>query len=112
MTDSPAEKRKHQRINKKFVLQVAAEGKSSDVRDWTLVTTRNVSAGGVLFTYDRPLKEGTPLAFTIHFPDHAVKCKGQVFRTSPGEQKPFVSVAASLVGLGQRERDFLEKNVP
>ena len=110
MAEIQAEKRKYQRINKKFVLQVAAEGTSSNAKDWTLVTSKNMSAGGVLFTYDRPLKEGTSLAFTIHFPDHTVKCKGQVSRTSPGDQKPFISIAASLEGLGQRERDFLEKN--
>ena len=110
MGEAPAEKRKYQRISKKFVLEVAAEGATADAKDWTLVTSRNLSAGGVLFTYDRPLKEGTPLAFTIHFPDHAINCKGQVYRASPGERKPFVSIAASLEGLGQRERDFLEKN--
>ena len=110
MVEVIAEKRKYQRINKKFVLEVAADGATSDARDWTLVTTRNMSAGGVLFTYDRALKSGTPLVLTIHFPDHVVSCKGRVNRATPSEDKPFVSVAASLEGLGPREVDFLQKN--
>ena len=68
MTPDVKEKRKHQRINRKFVLKVAAEGDSPVARDWTLVTTKNMSAGGVMFTYDRTLREGTPLDFTIFFP--------------------------------------------
>ena len=104
------EKRKHQRIDRKFVLRVASEGESSVAEDGTLVTSRNMSAGGVLFTYDRQLKEGTSLDFTIYFPDHAVHCKGQVHRTVSCEPAPLVSVAASLEGLDQSDLDFIAKN--
>ena len=110
MTPDLKEKRKHQRINRKFVLKVAAEGDSPVTRDWTLVTTKNMSAGGVMFTYDRTLREGTPLDFTIFFPDHSVKCKGQVNRIVSAEAQPLVNVAASIEGLLEKDLEFLTRN--
>lgn len=112
MSPSQPDKRKYHRINKKFVLRVAADGTSAIAPEWTLVTSQNLSAGGVLFTYDRALKAGTSLAFKIHFPDHrSIDCNGKVFRVSARSEKPLVSVAASLEGLGERDRDFIEQYV-
>ena len=104
------EKRKFKRISRKFVLQVAANGYSADSKDWTLVTSQNLGAGGVLFTFDRALEKGTPLAFTIHFPDDVVNCRGRVLRSSPAGKKPFVHIAATLEGLSEREVEFLENS--
>ena len=109
MNPSSNEKRKHQRIDKKFVLRVDAEGASSVAKGWTLVTSQNLSAGGVLFTYDRVLKKGTPLNFTIFFPDHSVKCKGEVHRSVAAAQEPLVDVAASIEGLPQKDLDFITR---
>ena len=103
------EKRRHQRTDRKFVLRVADSNTQS--KEWTLVTSKNLSAGGVMFTYDKELKEGTPLDFTIYFPDHAVDCKGQVYRTSSADLQPLVSVAASIEGLPEKDREFLARNV-
>ena len=112
MSPNQPEKRKYRRINQKFVLTVAADGTSAIAPEWTLVTCQNLSAGGVLFTYDRTLKAATPLAFKIHFPDRrSIDCNGKVFRTSPRSEKPLVSVAASLEGLGMNDREYIERYV-
>ena len=103
-------KRQYPRLNKKVVLQVAPQGgKESVLSHWTLVTAKNISAGGVLFTYDRTLNTGTPLTFTIHFPEKTIRCEGIVHRTSPAEHQPLVNVAARLEGFHDGDREFIER---
>lgn len=107
---SSAEKRKHVRLEKKFVLRVAARGEEETVStQWTLVTSKNISAGGVLFTYDRPLDDGTALHFKIHFPKKTIECSGVVRRTNPTGLEPLVSVAARLDDLSRLDREFIEQ---
>ncbi len=107
---SPTEKRKDLRLEKKFVLRVAAQGEEETIStQWTLVTSKNISAGGVLFTYDRPLDNGTSLHFKIHFPKKTIECSGIVRRTSPTGLKPLVSVAARLNGLSFLDREFIKQ---
>lgn len=104
------EKRKHRRLSQKFILKVAPQGQEAGVSSqWTIVTSKNISAGGVLFTYDRRLAPGTPLTFKIHFPEKTLDCSGVVYRTSPSALQPLVSVAAKLDGLGLSDREFIEQ---
>ena len=105
-----AEKRQHPRLDKKFVLCVAPQGEEQSVStQWTFVTSKNISAGGVLFTYDRPLADGTALTFSIHFPGKTIQCSGVVRRTSPTALQPLVNVAAKLDGLASLDREFIEQ---
>jgi hypothetical protein len=105
-----SDKRQFRRLDKKFVLRVAPKGERETISpDWTIVTSKNISAGGVYFTYDRALNHGTPLSFKIHFPEKTIDCKGTVYRTSPSPFQPLVNVAAKLEGLGHTDRDFIEQ---
>ena len=107
---SPTEKRKHLRLEKKFVLRVATQGEEETVStQWTLVTSKNISAGGVLFTYNRPLNDGERLQFKIHFPKRTIECSGVVRRTIPTGLEPLVSVAAGLSDLSRVDREFIEQ---
>lgn len=105
-----ADKREYPRLNKKVVLQVAPRGEQETASSqWTLVTTKNISAGGVMFTYNRSLNEGTPLTLSIHFPEKTIRCAGVVHRTSPSLRVPLVQVAARLEGFHNGDREFIER---
>ena len=105
-----AENRKHPRMNRKVVLRVAPQGEEQTIsKQWTLVTSKNISAGGVLFTYDRPLDTGTALQFNIHFPKKTIQCSGTVRRTNPSALEPLVNVAARLENLDRLDREFIEQ---
>lgn len=107
---SDSDKRQFPRLDKKFVLQVAPRGEEEGTASrWTLVTSKNISAGGVLFTYDRTLNTGTPLTFTIHFPEKTIRCAGVVHRTAPAGREPLVNIAARLEGFGSGDREFIER---
>ena len=106
----PTEKRKYPRIDKKVVLRVAPQGEKETVSPhWTFVTSKNISVGGVLFTYDRPLDKGAVLSFKIHFPEKTIQCSGVVYRTNPSDIQPLVNIAAKLEGLASLDREFIEK---
>ena len=109
-SQNAAEKRNHPRLDKKIVLRVAAQGEEETISmSWTFVTSKNISAGGVLFTYDRPLNDGTPLNFKIHFPKKTIECSGVVKRTNPSGLEPLVNVAARLDSLSSLDREFIEQ---
>ena len=105
-----AEKRKHDRIDKKILLRVSLQEKDG-APEWTIVTSKNISASGVLFGYNRRLERGTPLYLRIHLPDHAIDCTATVRRTSPGALEPLTDVAVTLKGLEKNDRELIQKHV-
>ena len=105
-----AEQRKHPRLQKKFVLHVSPEGgDETTTSQWTLVTSKNISAGGVMFTYDRPLEIGTKIFFKIFFPERSIQCSGVVHRTHPSVLEPLVNIAVRLDGFGRGDLEFIER---
>ena len=105
-----AEKRKHDRINKKVLLRVSMQEKDG-APEWTIVTSKNISANGVLFGFNKKLDRGTPLYLRIHFPDHAIDCTATVRRTNPGLVEPLTDVAVALKGLERPDRELIESHV-
>jgi hypothetical protein len=68
-------------------------------------TTKNMSAGGVLFTSTVEIEAGEPIEYIITFPTHPIdggtvslRCLGKVLRTDPNgsEAEGSVLVAATL----------------
>ena len=104
------EKRKHVRIEKKVLLRIASQ-QNGTAPQWTLVSTKNISAGGLVFGYDRELERGTPLYVRIHFPSRAIDCNATVRRSSSGIIEPLNDVAVSLKGLDKGEKDFIRRFV-
>jgi len=49
---------------------------------WDMVTTRDLSAGGILFNYDKQVGIGIGAKFKVVFPfaDHLIECTGKVIR--------------------------------
>ncbi len=66
------------RIRKRFVLRASIQGEEPP--RWSYCTIHNLSASGILFTYDRPIAIGARLHLRIDFPDRLVECAGQVTR--------------------------------
>ena len=105
-----ADKRKHERIDKKILLRVSLKEKDG-APEWTIVTSKNISASGILFGYNQRLDQGTPLYLRIHFPDQSIDCTATVRRTSPGTYAPLSDVAVSLKGLEKGEQELIERYV-
>ena len=107
---SSDDRREHRRLDRKVVLKVVPkDGPEKVAEEWTIVTSKNISAGGVMFTYDRKLAQGTPLTFRIHFPERTIDCTGVVYRSNPSSLQPLVNVAAKLENLCRGDREFIER---
>ncbi len=105
---NPVNRRRYPRTREKFIVRVTLLEEPSE--EWTLVTTYDLSAGGIRFGYDRKLPDGTELLFKIYFPDRVISCSGTVKRVNKRSLKgPLQYVAARLEGLSLEEKDLLAK---
>ena len=105
------DKRKHERIEKKVLVKVSTQENDGGAPQWTIVTSKNISMGGLLFGFNKKLDRGTPLYLRIHFPDQSIDCTATVRRTIPGTYEPLNDVAVSLKGLEKNEQALIEKYV-
>jgi hypothetical protein len=58
------------RLMRRFDMRLPAIVVAGEAADELLTETQNVSARGVFFYLDRPLREGTPIHVTLTFPPH------------------------------------------
>ncbi len=105
------DKRKHERIEKKILVRVSIQENDGGAPQWTIVTSKNISTGGLLFGFNKKLEKGTPLYLRIHFPDQSIDCTATVRRTTPGVYEPLNDVAVSLKGLEKGEQQLIERYV-
>jgi len=88
------ERRKYKRIEKALIAKFksVADSGGNDVT-WNMVTLKNISAGGMLFNFDKKLQLHGILDIQINFPalKNPVKCRGKVLRVD--------KIVASLYGV-------------
>lgn len=94
------ERREHKRITKSFMSWLrfvpdAHKDKSFAYPvAWDIVTTRDLSAGGMLFNYDKRIDIGIGARFKIIFPfaNHLIECTGKVIRDEKVDSFKYPSV--------------------
>jgi len=86
------DRRKYRRLKTSLMVKMHTSSfeRGDQSVKYDIVTLRNLSAGGLLFNYDKVVEVGTYLEFTIHFPEveHPVHCKGEVVRIEKAKQSP------------------------
>ena len=80
------EKRKYRRIDKSFLTRLKImPSKLNKLKEafWDLITTRNLSVGGLLFNYYKEVPVGAEVELKIVFPlaDRPIECIGKVIRS-------------------------------
>lgn len=103
------EKRRAPRIYRRFILRAAAFGE--DPKRWSFVTIHNLSASGILFTYDKPVREGMWMHLKIDFPERVIECLGHVARVTGARESSCHEVAAHLEDIGPDDRLYIENFV-
>ena len=75
---SGEEKRRFKRLYKQFVVRIQIQ--SGLTKDWDVLVIRNISRGGMLFTYHKQLSEGMILNLKINVAlnKDPIYCKGKV----------------------------------
>jgi len=100
------EKRRVPRLNRRFILRVAAFGETPLL--WSFVTIHNLSADGILFTYDRKAHPGMLFHFKIDFPDRLIECMGRVVRIGAAGKSGCHDIAARLEGIDSEALSYIE----
>ena len=101
------DKRSSRRIKRSFVMRVAVSD-GNPWPNWSLVSTRDFSAGGALFILDQPVAEGQTLLCKIHFVGREIVCKAKVIRLTPTFQKPLAEAAIAFEWEDEKDRHYVD----
>ena len=126
MTGEEQKRRKYQRVKHHFIVRfrVYQSENPEESRKWDIVTVRDLSAGGILFNYNKKIPLGTALEFNISLPPplEAVCCQGTVCRVDEQplsgkdiKKIPIYGIAASFTELENGKKkalDALIKHLP
>jgi hypothetical protein len=99
----------HTRVDRRFIASVAKDS-HSDLK-WDVVSVLNLSASGLYFIFDKPIKSGDRLHVKLHFFDRIIECVGKVVRPEVPDEADFKSVAVHFQGLSASDEKYLASTV-
>jgi hypothetical protein len=106
------EKRKHRRIYKTILARFRTYPKGLEYKPshWDIVSLNDLSAGGLLFRYNKKIRVGTYLNFLIPFPgsQEPISCLAKVLRLKSREL--LYDVAASFTDIDDENTGRINKN--
>ena len=97
--------RKHKRIRRPFTLRVAGDDPLRQT--WSLVTSRDLSAGGVTFSCDQPFQVGQILLCKFQFMERTINCKAKVVRFKGNFGSSLVELAVTFEELSDDDRAYI-----
>jgi hypothetical protein len=111
---SQQERRQYKRIKKNFVTRFQLKGerpRKQKTENWEMVITQNLSAGGVLFNYDKEIQAGSKIDLLVNFPQakHPINCTGQVIRIDRNTNISLLKVAASFVDIDEEDKHAISR---
>ena len=117
MNDGPMEqdgrdKRAHRRMYRKLIAHFHIRPHdNSERKSWDIVTVRDLSAGGVLFNYDKKLEEGLAVDFKINFPwsEEQIVCGAKVVRVGPSAGYGVFAIAAVFTEISEEDKRGIEE---
>ena len=106
------EKRKHKRIQRKFVAHFHVRPHDPAAKTkWDIVTVRNLSAGGVLFNYDKELTEGRIVDFKINFPGckDPIVCVAKIIRIEAPVDYGILPTAVFFAEISEKDKKAIDR---
>jgi hypothetical protein len=106
------ERRRFKRIERTLNVQVGRFTARADL-DWDIVTAYNLSAGGLLFSYDQPVTPATPLRFKIYTPwtEGPMEAQGIVVRSERPDRRRIAKVAVSFTEMDPENFNLIQQIV-
>jgi hypothetical protein len=108
-----SERRKYKRIKRPFIARLCIRPSDTAAKPaaYDIVSLRNLSAAGLLFTYSGELKEGTVLDFKIQVPalPLPIHCTGKVVRIEKTKPKPLYHVAVDFAEANDKELKAIDQ---
>ncbi|MDR4496491.1 MAG: PilZ domain-containing protein [Candidatus Scalindua sp.] len=112
--NDPSEKREFKRIEKPFMARFRVKqykGLEMSSFYWDMVSVKNVSAGGMLFYYNRNLgfESLLELKINISHTTPTINCLGKVIRIEEPEPHSLFRIATSFTDIGKKEKEIINK---
>jgi c-di-GMP-binding flagellar brake protein YcgR len=112
--DSIQERRQYKRIKKNFIARFRLKNDVSaisDTNNWEMITTQNLSAGGLLFNYDKEIQIRSIIDMFINFPQikTPVNCVSRVLRIDKGSSSSLIKVAANFINISENDKQAINK---
>ena len=112
--NDPSEKREFKRIEKPFMARFRVKqykGLEMSSFYWDMVSVKNVSAGGILFYYNRNLgfESLLELKLNISHTTPTINCLGKVIRIEEPEPHSLFRIATSFTDIGKKEKEIINK---
>jgi len=113
------ERREYRRIERSFLTRLKImPSKLTRLKEafWDLITTKNLSAGGLLFNYYKEVPVGAELELRIVFPlaDRPIECIGKVIRSQriiDNGVKSAYRIAACFEDINDQDQRSIESSV-
>lgn len=107
------EKRSYKRIDHRFYtsFRIYPEVKTKEVFNWDMTVIKNLSAGGLLFNYNKELLIGMLLEFKIIFPasTRPIQCSAMVLRVDKNPLRRIYSMAVRFIEINDSDREAIDR---
>jgi hypothetical protein len=110
------ERRKYKRTEKPYMARLRIkqyEGLGISSSEWDTVVLKDLSAGGVLFNYNKNLGIGSLLDLKIDVSTAipTIKCAGRVTRIEQSQPHSILRIATEFTGIDEHEKKIINTNV-
>jgi hypothetical protein len=109
-------KRKYKKIVPPYIARFRVkqyEGQEMSSPDWDIVAVKNLSAGGIVYDYNKNLELDSLLDLKIEFFKSipAINCIGRVVRIKKSQPYSMFRIAAKFTEIDEQERKMINTTV-
>ncbi len=109
-------KRKYKKIVPPYIARFRVkqyEGQDMSSPDWDIVAVKNLSAGGIVYDYNKNLELDSLLDLKIEFFKSipAINCIGRVVRIEKSQPNSMFRIAAKFTEIDEQERKMINTTV-
>ncbi len=109
-------RRKYKRIEKPYMARLKVkqyEGLKISTSEWGIVALKDLSAGGVLFNYNKNLEIGSllDLKIDVSIATPTIKCAGRVTRIEHTQPHSILRIATEFTEISEQEKEMINTTV-
>ncbi len=110
------ERRKYERRQKPFMVRfrtIPLVAKKMVSTGWDMVPVKNLSAGGMLFDYDKNLELDSLLDFKIDISRSTptINCVGKIIRIEKLQPTSLFRIEIKFTDIGEQEKELISKAI-
>ena len=110
------ERRKYKRIEKPYMVRfrtIPLVAKKMVSTDWDMVPVKNLSAGGMLFDYNKNLELDSllDLKIDVSIVTPTINCVGKIIRISESIPPSIFGIATEFAEIEEHEKEMISKAI-